>query len=597
MTAFHLESRRRRAQLALGLVGVAFAALGLGFFRAQIVHGPFPGLSAPGMPVRALPEPAPRGVILDRHGAVLADNVPGYAISLLPAPPDSLRRALRALAPYLALSDDDIGGLVARHDEGRRAPLLIARDVPEHMVYRLEERRPWLPPFLVDVWPERRYPAGAAAAHLVGMVGAADDHDAGATSRRHAAVAGQVGTSGVERQYQARLAGADGIRYVRVTPSGRVIGSAAGRGTVSPRAGTTLRLTVDAALHDWLARSIPATTPAAVVAIETATGAVLALYSSGQSQNEPSDELSGEPSDEPPDEPPGEPDWLGWPVTGRYSAGSAWQVVSAAIALELGVVDATSVMPVACRGGMRYGDRYLRCGDARGHGSLDLPAALAQGCDVYFYQVGLQIGLERLISDGVRLGFGRRVGLDLQAEEPGGFAMSPGASEGDAGPAPPELEPLLLAAGRGSLQVSPVQMAHFFASLARGGAAPAPRVLMDTTVADSADGGVDGEPWTLKPATRAALLDALAGAIPPDAALATGRVDWRGLAGRGTGPDGARARWFVGMAGARGDVPEMVIVVVVRSENGVEPGRIAAGLVDLHLGGAGASRGAEPLDG
>lgn len=591
MTAFHLESRRRRAQLALGLMCLALAVLVSGFFRAQVVHGPLPGMGAPESRVRALPDLAPRGLIVDRHGAVLADNVSAYAVSLVPAPPDSMRGALLALAPYLALSDDDIRGLLARHDRDRRAPLLIARDVPHHTVSRLEERRPWLPPFLIDVWPDRRYPAGAAAAHLVGMVGSADDHDA-TSARSRAAVWGvQVGRSGAERQYEARLAGADGIRYVHVSPSGRVIGPAATPGTLRPRPGNTVHLSADRALHEWLARSIPATTLAAVVAVEPATGAVLALYSSGQpreeSQDAPpgawSDELSGWPRADSP----------GWPLTGTYSAGSAWQVVSAAIGLELGVLDESTIMPVACRGGMRYGGRYLRCSDSRGHGSLDLSAALAHGCDVYFYQLGLKVGLERLISGGLRLGFGRRVGLDLQGEEPGGFTTPRHAAEDVEGPPAPELEPLLLAAGRGSLHVSPVQMANFFASLALGGPAPAPRVLMDTTLADGADGGPDGELWTLKPATREALLDALAGAIPSDAALATEWADWRGLAGRGTGPDGTSARWFVGMAGARGAVPDIVVAVVVRSGDAVEPGRIAAGLVDLHLGGAGSSGSAE----
>src|SRR5690606_23657441 len=182
-----------------------------------------------------------------------------------------------------------------------------------------------------------------------------------------------------------------------------------------PVPGESIRLTVDLDLQEWLARIVPDTARGAVVALRPGTGEGLALYSFptfdpnefvGNVTPERWRELQHDPSKR----------LLDRAISGVYSPGSTWKLATAAIALQLGVVNPEAVMPVACRGGMQYGNRYFRCWESRGHGFLSLPDAIKHSCNVYFYQLGLQIGLERMLAEGLRLGFATPTGIDLPSE-------------------------------------------------------------------------------------------------------------------------------------------------------------------------------------
>src|SRR3989440_8493811 len=103
-------------------------------------------------------------------------------------------------------------------------------------------------------------------------------------------------------------------------------------------------------------------------------------------------------------------------IQARYPPGSTWKLAVAAIALKRGLVTFHSHMPIPCRGGLQYGNRFFRCWSAQGHGDLSLADAIAQSCDVFFYQLGLKIGLSSLLEEANGIGFHTRTGVDLPGE-------------------------------------------------------------------------------------------------------------------------------------------------------------------------------------
>jgi len=250
------------------------------FFRVQVLGGSRWTLRAQENHLRQLPVPAPRGTIYDRNGRILADNVPGYAITLLPGPVDSVRATLGRLRPYLDFSQDRAERLL---EELRRygRELVLDADAGFPTVSALEERRQDFSDVYIEMRPRRRYPAGPAAAHVLGYVGAITREELGSgelQGERYGSDA-VVGWTGIERQYESRLQGTGGLRYVEVDARGRIVGDFASGAAVAPRPGEDLRLNVDIELQEWIEHIFPDSLAGAVVALDPTDGGVLALYS------------------------------------------------------------------------------------------------------------------------------------------------------------------------------------------------------------------------------------------------------------------------------------------------------------------------------
>jgi penicillin-binding protein 2 len=574
---------RRRARSALGLALLPLAALLLVFFQEQVVHGPMDAVAQGGR-VRAHVVPAPRGLLVDRHGAVLAATVPGYAISLPPAPTDSVRRALQRLAPVLDLSTEDLEALLARHRSAPGQRLLVRPDIPFDVVARLVERRAELGDVEIHEWAKRHYPAGSSVAHVVGMVGPVADSAPGFRPFSGHHSGGLVGTAGVERRYDQRLTGRPGLKYTEMDGRGRAVRPVQLRREVNAVAGETLRLTLDLGLQEIVARALPASARAAVVALDPASGGGLVLYSSpsfdpnqvsGPEFHERWAELldaQGEPA-------------LSRAVAGTYPPGSAWGMTTALTALRLQVADAETRMPMMCRGGLRYGGRFLPCSDRSGHGLLTLREALAERCHVYLYQLGLKVGLERLLAEGARFGFDRPTGVDLFEERAGSVPTDLAAYSRMLGVEPGEHEAMLVAAGQGLIEVSPLKIAHFFAALTAGAPVPAPRLL--------ADGEATGDALDLELtlAERAWLRRELhvrrepgGGVDRSDRAGRAGRADRAGRAVGTVRSSGVVQDWFVGSAERPADGSRLVVAVVVEgSDAGVSPAAVGNLVLDRFL--------------
>ncbi|MDX1646350.1 MAG: penicillin-binding protein 2 [Longimicrobiales bacterium] len=583
MNIHHPHELQRRAVGAHLAVALFLSALIVGFFRIQVLGSDTWALRAASNRIRTLPIPAPRGTIYDREGRIVADNVPGYSITILPGPRDSVRATLERMSRYVELSDERVERLMDRMRVYGRE-VVVDANADFAAVAALEERRTEFPGVYVDMRPRRRYLMGGAGGHVTGYVGEITAEELGTDAfpedRYEAGMV--VGKIGIEREYEAMLQGQQGVRYVEFDARGRIVGDFEGVETRPAVAGEDLHLNLDMELQDWIHRIFPDSMSGAVVALDPEDGGVLALYSAPG--YDPNDFVGGIAdstwarlnADE-------EDPLFNRSVLGLYAPASTWKLATAGIALDLGVVTPDQTMPEPCTGSWYWGNRSWGCWDPEGHGYNNLAEAIGNSCDVYFYQLGLRIGLERLLRRSTQIGFSRQCGIDLPQESRGEF---PDRKEwyrerfGDVylyGPT--EGEALNLAIGQGPNSQTPLKMAQFYVALARDGSAPAPMLARGNGVAEG---------WELDLSAEhiAALQEGLRRVTAPGgtAHFGTALEHWDVLGKTGTGQNPLSVRglaedhaWFAGLAGPPGERPEVVVVALV--EYGRSGGQVAAPIV------------------
>jgi penicillin-binding protein 2 len=570
----HPLFRAERAKGALVMVALLMGALGLAFFRAQVLRASDWRLQSDSNRLRALALPAPRGTLFDRNDNVLADNVPGYAVVLLPAHRDSIRARMERLAPHLDLAPARVERLLEQQRALPRQPFTVKVNASFQEVSLLEERRDGFPGLELQMRPRRRYLAGEALAHVLGSLGEVSPQELESPAFAGYQPGWIVGKDGIERQYEQLLQGAQGYRLVEVDALGRIVGPFEGPTAQTPaEPGVDLQLNIDLDLQQWIHRIFPEGMTGAVVALDVSDGGILALYSAPVF--DPNDFVGGISPErwEALNTDPARP-LFNRAVQGRYPPGSTWKLATAAMAIDLGVVRPDETMPIPCTGGMQYGNRYWRCWKPEGHGYLDMEGALGHSCNVYFYQLGLRIGLHRMLEEGVKIGLDERCGVDLPVEAQGRFPRDLGFWERTFGLRPTEAEVLSLAIGQGPNEQTPLKIAQFYVAIARDGSAPPPRLLKG----DSADSGG----WTLDLSREAleVLREGLKGVLLPGGTAHLSSLehwDLMGKTGTAQNPPHPSHAWFAGIAGPRDGDPEIVVVAIV--EFGESGSTVAAPLV------------------
>jgi len=527
------------------------------FFRTQILgHGKYQ-LQSETNRLRPIPLPAPRGVIYDRTGHVIAENVPGYTVSLLPGPEANLRSTLARIASIANIDSAEIERVLQRARKAPYQPALVLGDAPFTVVSALEERRVAIPGLLIQAEPKRYYPDTGVVAHLVGYVG--EVTEAERATRRFAMVrlGGLVGKYGLEREYDDTLRGSEGVRFVEVSARGQMVRDAEAAANLAPVPGTDLHTTIDLELQRYISKIFPAGQRGAVLALNPNTGEVLALYSApGFDPNAFVGGISA-------------PYWrslnesaarplLDRAIQARYPPGSTWKLAVAAMALKRGIVGPRSHMPIPCRGGLQYGNRFFRCWDAHGHGDLTLTEAIAQSCDVYFYQLGIKLGVTSLLEDANEWGFRGRTGIDLPDEISSEFPTGPEYYDRLYGPRRwTSAVALNLAIGQGENAQTLVQMVRLYQQLASDGRVRTPFVVR-RAVAPGSSASLDLNPDQLAILRRAMI------AVVEEGTGRSGRLTGLQIAGKtGTAqnPHGASHGWFIGFAPA--DKPEIVVGAII----------------------------------
>lgn len=582
----HRDDLVRRVRLLTGLAVAFLAVIAATFWSVQIVHGDYYRGLAENNRLRMVPIRAPRGLIHDRAGRLLVENVPSYDLLIDRSRSLDLEESVRFAAGILDRSEGDLlQALEAARSAPPFKPALVAPDLTLAQVGRFEAKRLEHPEFEIDVRHLRLYRHGPRTAHLLGYLGEASPQDIERTEGLYAP-GDLVGKKGVEKSYDLHLRGDDGERVVVVDSRGRVLEEFRRE---RAEAGKPLTLSLDLELQQEAARLMDGKV-GAVVALDPRTGEIRALYSA-PSYN-PNLLVRGVTRE-------------GWqaildsphhPLQNRalqntHSPGSVFKVVMAAAALAEGVIDEDST--VHCGGATVIYNHRFRCWKRSGHGRVDLEAALKGSCDIYFYNVGKALGVDRIAHYARMFGLGRPTGIDLDGEKSG---LVPDPSWSLAARKHPWYpgETISVSIGQGPLLVTPLQIASMMATVASGGRTVVPHLQEGATREGTEH--LELPPSVLEPVRRGlwAVVNApggTAGASRVPGVEMAGKTGTVQVVEQSTWMDNEDLpfehrdhAWFASFAPA--DDPELVVVVFV--EHGGGGSRVAApiarALYEKHFG-------------
>jgi penicillin-binding protein 2 len=551
MNGFDSYRVRERAEIArLVLIGAFLVLLGT-FFRTQVLQHDKFQLKAETNRLRPISLTSPRGTIVDRNGQVIAENVPGYSVKLLAPSVDSLRAVLAQVRRYVPLDSSQIADIIDRYRQARYHPALVFGDASFEVIAKLEEHRAALPGLVIQAEPKRLYPAGKSVAHLVGYVSEVTEADLTADRYPGAVLGSLVGKAGLEREYDDTLRGAEGVRYIEVNARGRLVREGAASATLPPTPGKPIATTVDLDLQRFVDSIWPARMRGALVAM-TPAGEIRALYSAPTF--DPNHFVGGISSSEwrRLNNDPAKP-LLNRVIQARYPPASPFKLAISAMALKRGLIRLTTHMPEPCRGGMRLGNRVFRCWKREGHGTLDLTGAVAASCDVYFYQLGLRLGLDAILQDGVLMGFRDKSGIDLENELSPIYPSSAAYFDKLYGPrywSPPGTT-LNFSIGQGENTQTLINMMKFYQGLAGNGETVTPFIVKPSSNRRRSLGLTSKELDGLR--------RALIAVVERGTAVASRRADLAvaGKTGTAQNPHGADHGWFIGFAPA--EKPELIV--------------------------------------
>jgi len=580
--SFHPNDIRRRGIAANIMVSLVLLFLGAGFFRTQVLEHAEYRLQSETNRLREVPLPAPRGVIYDRNGKVIADNVIGYSVSVLAQREDTLRAVLQRLTGTINITPTQIEQAVRRFRRAPARPTVILPDASFDVVSVLEEHRTQFPGLIIQSSPRRFYPDGPVVSPFVGYTGEISETELAQPSFEDYKAGQQVGKGGIEKAYESVLRGREGSQFVEVDARGRVVaGQGVARPDLLPVGAPPLYTNIDLDLQKFVANIFGDSLIGGAVALDPKTGAVLALYSAptpdynrfiGGVSSTYYDSLRNDPRRP----------LYNKALQGQYPPGSTWKLATTVVGLETGTVTMADRMPMACTGGMQYGNRYFRCWDKRGHGSLALAGAIAKSCDVYFYQLGLKLGLARLVAGGVDLGFQSKAGIDLPDEKRGRFPESIDYFNRKYGRNWSQSVVLSMAIGQGDNSQTILNMARFYTALATDGKAARPEIVRGKPEREQI---IKLTPEQLDQ-VRGALIGVVAGGTASRSAIKgvqlagkTGTAQSGTLDANGKELDHA---WFVGFAPAE-DAKIVVAVMIEFGGHGTRAAAIASAIIANYL--------------
>lgn len=379
-------------------IWLVFTILFLRLFQVQILkHKYYYELSLKNY-LKPLKLHAPRGDIYDRKGKLLAHWEPVFRVSLIPdlIPPEGLKK----LKEILGRLDVDPETLKIKSNY-----ITIKTGIPFHKALIIEENYEEFPSVVVDADPSRvYYPQFNYLSHIIGYVGEASQEE---IEKFNLSPGDVVGKSGVEAVYDTILRGRDGYRFIAMDSKGAIV-DLNPRPPIPPVKGKSLRLTIDSDLTHYIDSLFLPYKKGACVVYNPITGDIYSLYSKPYFSSSLI-KLRWEDYLKDPSSP-----LINRTIQGLYPPGSVFKPISALIGLASGKIEKNTVF--YCPGSYRFGRRVWKCWKSSGHGSLDLIQAIAQSCDVYFYQLGLTVGLENFLNILKDFRLPIKTGIDLPGE-------------------------------------------------------------------------------------------------------------------------------------------------------------------------------------
>jgi penicillin-binding protein 2 len=461
-----------RAIVSAIIVIALLLALVLRLGYLQIVsHDHFTTLSQDNR-VKLAPLAPTRGLIYDRNGVLLAQNVPAYSLEITPERVQDMQATLDGLGELIPISDDDRERFAELRKQGRRfdsIPIRVKLD--EEEVARFAVNRHRFPAVDIQAKLLREYPLGPETAHVLGYVGRINEQELKEIDTSNYSGTSYIGKNGVEKYYEDLLHGKVGFQQVEVNASGRVLRVLEDQ---PPTPGSDLRLFLDNGLQEEAMQAL-GDYNGAVAAIDVKTGGVLALVSKpGFDPNLFVEGISTRTYTELRDSE--DKPLFNRALRGQYPPGSAIKPFVGLAGLETQTIGLSDEK--YCPGFYRLPGHSHRYRDWKkaGHGPMAMHDAIVQSCDVYFYDLARALGVDQLQEFLARFGFGSRTGVDLSGELGGLLPSREWKSRSRGEPWYPG-ETLIMGIGQGYFLVTPLQLASAVATLASQGKRLRPRVV------------------------------------------------------------------------------------------------------------------------
>jgi penicillin-binding protein 2 len=468
--------KSRLAGVVFCLFG-AFALLFIRLFYLQVIQGSELRRLSENNCIRLESIDAPRGLLFDRNGERLVDNRPSFNLAIVVKDARPLEETVRRLAIHLGESPDVLLQTIRKNRSGGSyRPVVIRRDMGRELLAVIEVHKFELPGVVVQVVPRRHYIEEEMAAHFIGYMSEISQEELKSGRYEGCRRGDFIGKFGVEKTYEDLLRGKRGGRQVEVDVTGRVVRVLK---TVPAVPGHNIYLSIDKKLQQRTEALLAEVTGAAV-AIDPATGEVLAMASnptfdqnafvSGLTHEYWNSLISN------PDRP-----MSNKAIQGEYPPASTYKIVTALAGLEERIIDPSTT--IFCPGYYQFGNRAFRCWKKGGHGKVNLNRALAESCDVYFYQVGQKLGIDRLAWYAKALGLGVATGIELE-NEAAGLVPTAAWKKRRTGVRWQRGETLSVAIGQGYNLVTPLQMASLTAAIGNGGTLYRPLVSREVKTAE-----------------------------------------------------------------------------------------------------------------
>ncbi len=461
---------RSRARVLYFVVILAFLTLFARLLFLQVIQGERYTFLSENNRIRLKRTPGTRGMIFDREGKLLVDSRPSFDLTFVSEDTGEPESTLRLLAHYLGRDEKE---LLAILEENKKRPafdeVVLGRDVDWATVVAVETHQLELPGVTLRVRPRRNYADGPAAAHVLGYLGEVNSKQLKILKEQGYVSGDEIGQYGLERRWEDVLRGQSGGQQVEVDALGRRVRVLH---EVNDVPGYTVHLTLDRELQETAFEALKGK-EGTVVALDVNSGAILAMVSTPAF--DPNSFARGIKADE----------WSALmkdrlrPLSnratqGQYPPGSTFKIIMAIAGLEEDVIQPDS--RIYDPGYFNFGNRAFRDWKKGGHGSVDLHRALVESCDVYFYQLGPRIGIDRIAKWARAFGLGDKTGVALDDERNGVVPDSEWKRKRYRQPWYPG-ETVSIAIGQGYLTVTPLQMANMIATVANGGKLFRPRLV------------------------------------------------------------------------------------------------------------------------
>jgi penicillin-binding protein 2 len=403
------EDVKQRLNWLLIFMVICFSILVISLWYLQMIKGEEFKERAVENCIRSLVEDAPRGRIYDRQEKLLVTNRPAVVVSIIPAEVDDLEKLSERLSRIIGISPEKISQTVKNYRENPFKPVKILDDCKTNKIVEIEERKDELKGVVLEIKPRRDYLYHDFAAHSLGYVGEIDKEELQQFGNPKFQGGDIIGKAGLEKYYDDILRGEKGGKEVEVDALGQEIATLLYQ---KPVPGKDLVLTIDRDLQLY-GENLLFGKKGSIIVSDPNSGEILALVN--RPSFSPNIFANGISSS----------DWqrlssdADYPLTNRsvqglYSPGSIFKVVTAIAALEEGVTDRKR--KIYCSGGFELAGQVFTCWKETGHGSLSIVDGIAYSCNIHFYTLGKDLGIERFNKYMQKFGLGEKTGIDIPAE-------------------------------------------------------------------------------------------------------------------------------------------------------------------------------------